>query len=76
MKEKFKKLTSNLWFIISVVSLVMLLIDNREEIKALWKSMLERESYIKFKDEAINTFSTYTDKTSRIVDKAKEIIKE
>ena len=76
MKNKLTKLTNNLGFIISITTLVLLLIDNRSEIKQLVKKMMEKESYVKFKEDVSETFSTYGNKATKIYKKAIEIIEE
>lgn len=76
MMDKIKKLTNNFTFIISVVTLVLLLIDNRDEVKQCVKELLQKDSWIKFSNDIKSTFSSYTDKAKRIYKHAIEILGE
>jgi hypothetical protein len=75
-KEKLFKLFNNLWFIISVVTLILTIVDNIDEIKACIKKLLERESYIKFKNDVSDIFSTYGNKMVKIQKQAVKILEE
>lgn len=76
IKEKIKKLFNNVWFVISLVTLLLVVVDNREEIKQCVKELLNKESYVNFKNDIVKTFSSYTDKVSRIYTQAIGIIAE
>ena len=74
MKEKLGKLMNSFSFVIAVVTLVLLVIDNREEIEECVKKLLQKESWINFVQDVSEVFAAYNAKVKRVYDKAKEIL--